>query len=147
MERISNIESIASPHYDGYYNTTDFTTLAIAIVLNSSRLMFRALNRTAMLTPEAARKAFDDATTKVANPYRYSMAPRDLTAIRKQARDWLKEHGTTLTALKSDYYDNEPYKACYSIGLRTIVEYEVPDILADLIARSGKYEQRDLMDA
>lgn len=147
MEYVSNIESIASPHYDGYYNTTDFTTLAIAQVLNSERLMFRALNRTAMLTPEAARKAFDDATTKVANPCHYSMAPRDLTAIRKQARDWLKEHGTTLTALKNAYYDNTPYKVCYSRGLLTIVEYEVPGILAELIARTGNYATREPMEA
>lgn len=146
MERISNVESIASPHYDGYYNTTDFTTLAIAQVLNSSRLMFRALNRTAMLTPEAAHEAFDDATTKVANPHQYSMAPQDLTAIRKQARDWLKDHGTTLTAIKRDY-NSAAYTACYMLGLRTIVEYEVPEILADLIARTGKYATRELMEA
>ena len=146
MEHISNIDSIASPHYDGYYNTTDFTTLAIAQVLNSSRLMFRALNRTAMLTPEAARKAFDDATEAVAKPGRPFMAPRDLTAIRKQVSDWLKEHGKTLAALKT-YYDTPAYSACYMLGQRAILDYNVPDILADLIARTGNYTTRELMEA
>jgi len=146
MEHISNIDSIASPHYDGYYNTTDFTTLAIAQVLNSERLMFRALSGPAMLTPEAARKAIDDATTEVASPSRPFMTPLDLAAIRKQVRCWLTAHGKTLAALKT-YYDTPAYSACYMLGQRAILDYNVPDILADLIARTGNYTTRELMEA
>ena len=145
MQRIYDIEDIGMLHNQGEYNATDLDLIAIARVLNDDMLMYDALRWPCMLTSKAAYKASDDATEVVDNPCRAFMSPLDLAAIRKQVRRWLTAHGTTLTALKRDY-NNMDYISLYALGLRTITYYKVPEILADLIARTGKYEQRELME-
>ena len=105
-----------------------------------------ALRGPAMLTIDAADAAFEDAANEVGDPAKAFMSHTYLAGIRKQVSAWLKEHGTTLTALKRDY-NNATYTSRYTLGLRTLTYYKVPEILADLIARTGKYEQRDLMEA
>ena len=146
MQRIYDIEDVGMLHNQGEYNAAHFDLLAVARVLNDERLMYSALRGPAMLTIKATNKATSDAAKAVTNPNQFSMAPLDLAAIRKQALHWLIAHGTTLTALKQDY-DNATYTSRYTLGLRTLTYYKVPEILADLIARTGEYEQRELMEA
>ena len=145
MQRIYDIEDIGMLHNQGEYNATHFDLLAVARVLNSERLMYSALRGPAMLTTKAANKATSDATEAVDNPDYYSMSPLSLAGIRWQVRKWLTAHGTTLTALKRDY-DSRDYTNRYAQGPRTVTYYVVPDILADLIERTGNYATRDLME-
>lgn len=146
MERINDIEDVAALNWLGEYNSTDLTLLTIARVLNTQRLICDALLGPAMLTAESMEAAVEEATSKVPDPSRPFTAPSYLEAIRRQAAEWLKDHGTTLTTLKRDY-NNATYRNHYMLGMRTITYYKVPHILADLIARTGNYEQRDLMEA
>ena len=145
MQRIKNMSEIAKVYRDGEYNASDFTLLTIADVLHSRHMMCVALRGPAMLTIDAADAAFEDAANEVDDPAKPFMPREYRTGIHKQVRAWLKAHGTTLTAIKRDY-NNATYTSRYALGLRTLTYYKVPEILADLIARTGDYEQRELME-
>ena len=146
MKRIKNRSEIAKVYRDGEYPATDLTLTTIAEVLHNKRMVWDALRGSAMLTIDDADTAVEDEVCKVDNPAKPYMPSEYRTGIHKQVKAWLKEHGTTLTALKQDY-NNATYTNRYALGLRTLTYYKVPEILADLIARTGEYEQHDLMEA
>ena len=146
MERIYNMYELAKVYRSGECKATDFTLLTIAEVLHNKRMMWEVLRGSAMLAIDAANAAVEEAVSKVDNPAKAYMPREYRTGIYKQVRAWLKEHGTTLTALKSDY-NNATYANCYALGLRTVTYYKVPEILADLIARTSDYAQRDIIEA
>ena len=145
MKHIQNMNEIAKVYRDGEYSASDFTLLTIADVLHSKRMMWDALRGPAMLTIDAADAAVEDAAGEVGDPAKAFMSHAYRTEIRKQALHWLIAHGTTLTALKRDY-NNATYTNRYALGLRTLTYYKVPEILADLIARTGNYDVRELME-